>query len=550
MTTSTIRYSAAVALVVGVFVAVWSMLAGGLTAWSDELDHIAEAKGLLLTGQPFAAVFDTCAEVLGPGGGRATEISRLTEKSFRLFGESMTSARLVPFIFTIGSWLLYLAYTGWRGYSSRKQVLIATLLFFGQSMVLEKALYVRVYAPLLFFIILSLIGIWEGFNYWREGRRPMSLAWLAVAVLSLAITARWHLVQYGILVVAVVFLWLLARNLAPGYLIRSGWSRLVSLPAVQRYAAIALLALGLLAIMAAAPQALNELGARLFGFQKVHVTSWDNLFGLIRFLLVTNVLLFLWWRRSEAPGGGRDFNSWVLDVGIVSALLIALLMNHNFVFWSRYFYPSVGLIALGVSGTLALSPRVQYIFAVLGTYVVINGLVSGFNLTLDRSNIKGAIDWLNNNSTDRDTILAYNAQLYLYNGKELCGRTVTITNSATKNLGDFSYLQGPGTYQYISIEDLATTLDSKPSGNVYFLYTDAHEFRRKLFSWTTGRSRSQRNDLYGLLFNRPALKQKDMLRLLRDGDLGEDVISGLRGSGLKRIDRGSLIQALETSGLP
>ena len=437
------------------------MLAGSLAAWSDELDHISEAKGLLLTGHPFSAIFDTCAEVLGPGGGRATEISRLTEKSFRLFGESLTSARLVPFIFTMGSWAVYLAYTGWRGYSSRRQVLIATLLFFGQSMVLEKALYVRVYAPLLFFIILLLIGIWEAYNHWREGRRPTSLAWMAIAGLCIAITARWHLVQYAILVVAVVFLWLLARNVSPVYLIRSGWSRLVAMPPIQRYSAISLLALGFLATMAAAPQALNALGAELFGFQKVHVTSWDNLFGLIRFLLVTNVLLILWWRRSEATEAGRDFNSWVLDIGIVSALIIALLMNHNFVFLSRYFYPSVGLIALGVSGRLALSPRINYVFAMLGTYIVINGLVSGLNLTLDRSNIRGGIDWLKTNSTDEDIILAFNAQLYLLDGKELCDRTVIITNSESENVGDFAYLQGPGTYQYISKDALEASLDSQ-----------------------------------------------------------------------------------------
>ena len=70
---------------------------------------------------------------------------------------------------------------------------------------------------------------------------------------------------------------------------------------------------------------------------------------------------------------------------------------------------------------------------------------------------------------------------------------------------------------------------------MYFLYKDDHGFRDKLFLWTTGRSRSVRRDMYGLL---------------KDWDVGDTVIPGLRSAGLRRLDRTKLLQVLEASGVP
>lgn len=73
-------------------------------------------------------------------------------------------------------------------------------------------------------------------------------------------------------------------------------------------------------------------------------------------------------------------------------------------------------------------------------------------------------------------------------------------------------------------------LEAHPSSEVYFLYTDHHGFRDRVYKLTTGRVRTVREDMFGLL---------------KDWDVGEQVITGLRRCGLKRLDRGKLLRAFE-----
>ena len=228
---STLRLGAAVVAIAAGFIATWYVLAGNLTVWSDEIAHLATAKGLQLTGEPFTVLFDQCAQLTADQYHRGLEISRMTAWSYDLWGESLVAARSVPLLFTVATWLLYVVYTRWRGYSSVKQIFIVTVLFFGQTMVLEKALFVRVYAPLLFFLLLSLIAIWEGFHSWRSRKYLWAAGWLAVAFLSLAFTRNWHLLQFAIVILGITLLWMAAYYVPVLHLLRRGWGWLASLPA-------------------------------------------------------------------------------------------------------------------------------------------------------------------------------------------------------------------------------------------------------------------------------------------------------------------------------
>jgi len=556
---TTIRISSAVIVIAIGFIASWYWLADSLPAWSDEIAHLATAKGILLTGEPFTVLFDQCARLTDDQYHRGLEISRMTAWSYDLWGESLVAARSIPLIFTMATWLLYVVYTRWRGYSSGKQIFIMTVLFFGQSMVLEKALYVRIYAPLLFFLLLSLIAVWESYNSWSNRKFLWACGWLAVALLSLAFTRNWHLIQFAIIGLSVILLWLTAYYTPAIDLLRKSWAWVASLPAGRKYPAIAILVLFFAGSITLAPRLVDLFGSEIVGLQvsfsfgrgyisPVFLIPWDNIAGLIRFLLVINVLIIYWWKVDRTRQGERDFNSWLLSTGILSGILVAVLMNHNFVFWSRFFYPSVGLVVLGASAKLSAVPNTYALASVIGIYLVINAAVSASTFHLDRSNIQEGISWLQTNTGQQDAVLTYNAQLSIHGGSDLCDRAFSINGrqEAVENPEDlenvtidrdaFGYLRsGGGSDPFIEGDALSQFLDDNPDSEVYFLYTDAHRFRNDLYRWTTTKNRKNDHNLF---------------ELLKNGAVGEDVISGLRGSGLKRIDRTKLTEALAIRNFP
>jgi len=555
---TTIKFTfATLAIAIG-FIASWYWLAGSLTAWSDEIAHLAVAKGIQLTGEPFTVLFDQCARLTADQMYRGLEISRMTAWSYDLWGESLVAARSVPLVFTMGTWLLYVVYTRWRGYSSGKQIFIMTVLFFGQSMVLEKALYVRIYAPLLFFLLLSLIAVWESFNSWNNRKFLWAGGWLAVALLSLAFTRNWHLIQFAIAGLSVILLWLTANYIPVTDLLRKWWNWLASLPAGRKYSALAILVLFFAGSITLMPRLVDLFGSEVVGFQvgfsfgrgyisPVFLIPWDNIAGLIRFFLVINVLIIYWWKVGRPGQDERDFNSWLLSTGILSGILVAVFMGHNFVFWSRFFYPSVGLVILGASARLATVPSTYALASVIGIYLVINAAVSASTFHLDRSNIQEGISWLQTNTGEQDAVLTFNAQLYLHGGKDLCSRAFSINGrqEAVENPDDlenvkidrkaFGYLISGGSDPFIKGDALSQFLSDNPDSDVYFLYTDHHRFRGDLYRWTTTKNRKNDNNLF---------------ELLKSDDVGDDVISGLRGSGLKRIDRAKLTEALAASTFP
>ncbi|MBI4280434.1 MAG: hypothetical protein HY660_18430 [Armatimonadetes bacterium] len=518
------------------FLGTWAFLAGHLTAWSDEIGHMAVAKGILLTGRPRLAVFDRCAELTPIENWRGYEVSWLTARAYQTFGESLTAARLVPLVFTLATWGVYVIYAVWREKAPARQVAFATVLFFGQSLVLEKALYVRVYAPALTLLLVSLIALWEGLRAWRGGRTGPAVLWFAAAAAAILYpTLRgWHPLILATFVLAVACLWLHGHGRVAA-IAQAARRTLDVMPVALRYLALAVAVYAVLSTGAVTARLMDLVANRLVGVQRVHAIYWDNLLGLVRFGVVLNVLLLVWlWKppRSDAPPR-LDFHSWLLATGVLSGLLTGLFMNHNFVFYGRFFYLAAGLVVLGASRRLAAVPAARAVPLVV-VFLAINVAASAANFYYDRSNIREAIAWLQRNTGPRDVVFAFNAELYVHGGSDLCARSIPIIRRVEGPpvvMRGYQWMRRPANVRpYLTRDEMKEVLRSHSAANLYFLYTDHYQVRDRLFKWMTGRNRTIRLDMFGTL---------------KDGDVGEEILPGLRGAGLKRLDRARLLKELE-----
>jgi hypothetical protein len=258
-----------------------------------------------------------------------------------------------------------------------------------------------------------------------------------------------------------------------------------------------------------------RIGTRLIGSS--FVTYWDNLAGLLRFGWALNVcFLAIFMPLMGKRKLERDFGTWLFLVGIVSGLIIGLYNPHTFIFWSRFFYVSVVLAVLGFSGILLkLIPDKGRRYQLLAIYLLLNILLSFSTFYFDRSNIRRPIDWLNHNLGPNDILLVFSPELELHGGKSLVKRAHPLNPS-----------QDPK-----DIRRLIALVNRKDVKTVYFLYTAHHEaFREKLYVLTTGDMERQP----------PA----DLFRYLSKRMPGEQVMSGLRGCGLKRYKKEVLVAGL------
>ena len=139
-----------------VFLGVWTPLAIHIPAWSDESSHMSVGKGLLMTGEPRVFDFDQ-GKLTEYRYTRALAISYLTKWFYQIGGESILIARLMPLLFTLLTFAIYVWYRRARHKISFEHIFIAGILFFLQSMVLEKSLYVRYYAPLAFLFMIRVV---------------------------------------------------------------------------------------------------------------------------------------------------------------------------------------------------------------------------------------------------------------------------------------------------------------------------------------------------------------------------------------------------------
>ncbi len=533
------------------FLGAWAYLAQAVPAWSDEISHLSAAVGILKTGQPFHVAFDRNAQILSENlYVRGIEVTRLAALAFQLFGVSVPVARLVPLVFILLTWLLFIGYQALRGISPLSAAGAASaLLFFGQSMVLEQALYVRVYAPMGLLLLLAMIALWEGFQAFKRNRPLRAIAWWGVMAVCVGVTTpRWHLIPLPVMLLGAYLLRERNRVALAGLPLAIP-DRFRRLPLGRKCLLGGLAIYGVLSVGAVTTWWLDALASKLFGVQRAFSIYWDNLIGLTRFLLGVNVLLWIWVRGVLPRLKERmEFEAWLLSVGLISGLAIGLLMNHNYIFYSRFFYCSVILTVLGASHLIRVLSTRQTAAAV-AAYLFLNAFVSWGTFRWDRSNIREAVAWLRQNTDSGDILLTFNSDLSLHGWGDLCDRAYPILREQYElprsgqpvilelkprvSTGITSYLYrdpARASRWYIPKEELKRLLNAHPQAGVYFLFTDHYQFRDRLFQRTTGKSRTRRKDLFGLL---------------KEGDSGRELIPGLRSCGLRELDRKRLLAALE-----
>jgi hypothetical protein len=499
----------ALILIVVLFLGVWYLLASNLTAWSDEIGHMATAKGLMETGTFARWDFDK-GENSGGYATRGKIISYLTMVAYRVGGFSFLSSRMVPLIFTLLTFATFALYIKIRQKAGIKEMVLAGIFFLGQSMVLEKSLYVRTYAPLGFLMILTMITLWEGIKKIESKKYTVSAALLIVSLVLIAIPTidTWQYQQFITIIFAIAVYYSAKNENILNYIRNNKKLLLIMVPLV-------LITAPLFVVIANLIVARLPIGNRLIGSS--FSTYWDNIAGLVRYGWALNICFI----GMFIPIFGKkhvdwDFNSWLFLSGILSGLFIGLYDPHNFIFWSRFFYVPVVLTVLGFSGMLSKlienkNGRNQLIIL----YLLLNMALSFTTFYYDRSNIRKPITWLNGNLGTQDVLLVFSAELGLHGGEKLTKYAYPIRPS-----------QDPE-----DIRKLIKIIDRPNVKDIYFLYTDHHAaFREKLYIMTTGDEWRQP----------PA----DPFRYLRSCVPGKQVMEGLRGCGLIRYKKDVLVADL------
>ncbi len=494
------------AAVIAVFLIVWSYAAATMSPWSDEQTHLAVAKSLLHNGQYVTWDFDRGQETQRPYI-RGRFISQAAAFLSAQGHDFVFGPRLLALFATLLTYGIALWYLFFRLKLPFVFAGIFTILFFVQSMILEKSLYVRCYAPLATTVLLTMIGIWEANSFYQAGQRRKAALCAGGALLFLLLPTldNWQIQQLGLFVFAAVILWapaarLLKRSLA--WSVRRWW---VVLGLIILFLPIGVIMLDL--IMSHLKTANRVMGPSF-------VTYWDNGMGLLKFGLAANLCfwgigLFI---RQPHHQVKWTFSQWLLCVGLISGILIGLLDPHNFTFFSRYFYISVVLGVIGFAGLLAEKADMKFAKTCIMVYLLCNLCVGVVNLYYDRSNIKESISWVKQHLKQDDLLLGFDCLLELNNGQALIPRIQMISNSQDLN----------------EVRALADKVKAA-KGEVYFLFTDFYQFRDFLYRATTASD-----------YHAPV----SIFWFLKDAPGHEVVTSGQRGHGLLRFNKEMLVDAL------
>jgi len=489
------------------FLGIWYVLAANLTAWSDEITHLTVGKGLLLTGRPYGWNFDQ-GSLTGGQNTRGLLISHSVKFVYRMLGETMLDVRLIPLGFTLLTFLLFVGYISKRHKSSIEHICLVGILFFGQSLILEKSLYVRFYAPLAFFVIAGLICYWEGLQSFKKKQYlHTTLLWsVSAGAMALPSLDDWQIQHIPIFLLALMLSSGSFVNHAIAFLKQHAKKVLFSCILFFLMAPFLVLLIDILLINL-------TVGSHTLGIS--FVTYWDNIMGLIRYTWALNIVLmgtfFLIPKGKEAIKW--DFFSWLYSVGLISGIAFGLLNPHNFIFYSRFFYLPVVLTVLGFSGLfLKMFDRSIIQKRIIITYLCLNFILSYTTFYYDRSNIVRPIQWLNTH-LDTSVLLTFSSELELHRGKTLIHKAHPI-------------IAGQDVQEIRRIIDVVA---ANPSKDVYFLYTDHYQLREALYRFTTGKVRTIPGDFF---------------RHLKDVIPGEKVIGETRGCGLLVYQKENLILAL------
>ncbi len=498
--------------IIVLFLLVWFFSARSFTGWGDEITHFSTAKGLVETGEYRTWAFDKgyANPYLYT---RGLVITYLASIVYKISGLSLLAFRVIPLVFVMLTFLTFALYIRFRHRATAKALVYAAIFFFGQAFIFEQSVYVRVYAPLGWFMVMTLILFWESAVAFGK-RNLVSGVWFLVGSLFLLILPaadHWQVSHIAIYFLGFLLTWPVFLNIFLKF-----DDRFSIRVKIFWIGSIILLA-PFLVFFLDLSMAHLIMNTKKLVLGRNYVTYWDNLVGLVRYVLALNVcFLGLHWAMQILRKNKRlDFYSWLFYTGIISGILIGLFNPHNHIFYSRFFYVSVVLAGLGFSQMLLRLQLSKIAMRwVLGIFILLNTSLFGVNVYYERSNIRIAISWLEENLKQDDVLLVFASQLELHGGKSLLPRTYSVAPS-----------QDP-----TEITKLLERLETSLANEIYFLYTDEYQFRDYLYLLTVGEDRSAPNDLF---------------RQLQEVVFSKPVISGLRSCNLVRYKKADLVAALQ-----
>ncbi len=536
-----IKFFAKIAAVLSVFLCAWFWLANYLPAESDS-DQLSESKALYLTGKFGTYDFDTGRLSQGFEG-RSLSIKRLISFFYAIHPQGVKELmwfRLIPLFFTLLTFVLIVVYGFFRLRLSFNSLIYMSVFFLAQSMIVEAALYVRYYPALLFCMVAALICYWEGKHFFLEGRKTTSiiLFLIGAALLGITIIDHWQLEHIPLMVLAII---LSSRKVFDGVVqfLYVGKRRLV------------LIILCLLLFCPFIVIVLDELlsylifGNYLMGV--IFVTYWDNMMGLLRSAIALGPCLI---GMFIAVLKGKDrinfgIGWWLYFTGILTVIFLGLLANHNYIFYSRYFYLPVSLTIIGFAFAFEEVIRSAALKkTVLIVYLLANIFLSFIVFYFERNNMDQAISWLKDNIKEEDLVITYGPILELNGGKWLedraynianmdnCHGCVNMLNNFLDGKKDQNIILAKAASNNNELErtiELAAFLNQHPNGKIYYLFSNGGEFRENLYKWTTGEDRTIPDQLIYYLDERIP---------------HENPFHHLHGVGLDLLDHKALVNGL------
>lgn len=505
-------YVCLIMAIIALFLCVWFFSARSFSGWGDEITHFGTAKGLAETGQYRMWSFDQ-GQLSSINYTRGLVITYLSSLSYKIADLSRLAFRVVPLIFVLLTFLTLALYIRLRHHASWKVLAYAAVFFFGQVFVFEQSVYVRVYAPLGWLMVGGLILYWEAYLQFQKRRMILGCVLLGGSGLTLVLPTldHWQMGHFAIYFLAIC----LSFPQIAGLMIKID----------QRFGVKVKIFLGICLVFFALFVALGldyamgywviDAKQRLMG--RSFVTYWDNLAGITRYILALNVCIlgFSWVMQDLRKNKTLDFYSWSFLTGIVSGILIGLFNPHNHIFYSRFFYVSILLVAIGFPQMLLrMNFSKNTLQWILSIFLVLNMGLFVINVYWERSNIRVPITWLKKNLKQNDLLIVFTTHLELHGGESLIKHAYAISPSQEPN----------------NTQQLINRIELSASEDIYYLYTDEYEFRDHLYLWTMGDDRSPPNDLF---------------RYLKERIPSQTVMPGLRTCGLVKFKKTDLIMSLQ-----
>ncbi len=490
--------------VIVAFGMVWWFVSAVTPPWCDEPRNLLAAQSLAVSGQP--EIWDYSNDK--PENFLYTRGLVITYPLAFLYKHHLTLliwARAIPLVFvllTLGFWVFYLRY---KGLLDTGGTALLFLFFLGQPMVLEQASFVRMYAPLgLVFSILT-ICLWELKEACKAKRWGISLGLVVLFILGFWVPHldSWQLQYIPHLVLALAMLNKPIWKWCIGWVRKPIWSLLflISMIWIGPIGAILL-------------NHVIPIWAHGFGIiiGRIYNTYWDNVAGMIRFLLAVNIMLIgLRWiyQKPDQQGLFR----WLYLSGLLAGIFLAILTPPQYIYFSRYFYLPIITVTVGFAGMCAEELNTPWVKRnLIIAYLVFSGLFTFVNFYYERSNLPVAVHWLKENMGPHDVLLYCNYFYGLNDGEDISGKNVYLITD-------------------IDIDKVIDFVSAPGVGHVYFLLNNNFKFRNRLYAITTGRHRwAVRNQIADYLDYNVS---------------GRQVLPGLRGCDLKEFEWRQVVAALD-----